>query len=148
MEFQIIILTTFLIINCSGYILPALKPSQFLSSSQNIHRQSPLPSSSSSSLFGGRGSRGLSRNRTHSRPDPTDALYVYPSSPFCPTTINLLKTLDSTSLEYKLVEGVESRPKWLEELYEGETPAIRHGGEAYTGEGAVQYIEFFFKEGK
>ena len=142
-SFYSILLVLLIIATCNGFLpssFPSIKEASF------VVLPAPMsPAPTPTALFGARGGRGLSRKRTNSRPDPTDAMYVYPSVPPCDTTARLLEALEGTGLDYRVEEGEYEKPKWLTELYEGETPAIRHGSEAYIGEGALQFIEFFFK---
>ena len=91
------------------------------------------------------GDRGLSKKKTFNRPLPSDpfTLYVRPSD-----SGDLPELLKNLNLDYKEIEikGKEGIPKWLEEYYDGETPCLRHGSEAYVGKSAEQYLEFFFKD--
>ena len=92
--------------------------------------------------------RGLSKRLTKSRPSKRDTFTVYSPPSACSTTARLTSALEGMGADYSVVDDPKDMPRWVEELYEGRLPIVKHGAEAYVGEGAESYLDFFFSQEK
>ncbi|GMI04832.1 hypothetical protein TrLO_g15107 [Triparma laevis f. longispina] len=121
----------------SAFLTPSFLPQR----STSIDK--PLTTRQTSSTLGA-GDRGLSTKKTYNRPDLADEFILYGTGEEESWSI-LKEVMESAGIVWREeIVGEGEKPKWLLEFYDGETPCLRHGSEAYCGKAAEQYIDFFF----